>query len=103
MGELAAYLVLDRSALSDNLKPLIREGLITATICEQDRRTRRVRLTEAGYAKLDAGMPLWRIAQRRFDAAFGAEDAARLRDVLQRIVGDDFLAAFEAAGSPEAP
>jgi len=95
MGELAAHLVLDRSALAENLKPLIREGFVEVSVCDRDKRTRRVRLTEAGYAKLTEGMGLWRSAQQRFDAAFGVEEVAEFRQALVRIVGDDFLAAFE--------
>ncbi len=95
MGELAAYLVIDRSALSENLKPLIREGFIEVRPCEQDKRGRRVRLTDAGYDKLVACMPLWRSAQQRFEAAFGPEAAQVLREGLARIADDDFLTAFD--------
>ena len=95
MGELASYLVIDRSALAENLKPLIREGLIDVRPCEQDKRGRRVRLTEAGYDKLTASMPLWTSAQQRFDEAFGAQAAEALREGLTRIADDDFLMAFE--------
>jgi DNA-binding MarR family transcriptional regulator len=97
MGELAAHLVLDRSALSDNLKPLIRDGLVDVRPCEMDKRGRRVRLTEAGYAKLTQAMGLWRTAQRRFDAAFGADEAHLLNLALERIADDGFVAAFEDA------
>jgi DNA-binding MarR family transcriptional regulator len=96
MGELAAYLVIDRSALAENLKPLIRQELVKVTVCEQDKRTRRVRLTDLGYAKLSASMDLWREAHARFDAAFGAEAAERLRADLQRIASGAFLEAFQA-------
>ena len=95
MGELATHLVLDRSALSDNLKPLIREGLVDVRPCEMDKRGRRVSLTEEGYAKLSGAMGLWRTAQRRFDAAFGADEADLLRQALKRIADDGFIAAFE--------
>jgi DNA-binding MarR family transcriptional regulator len=97
MGELAAYLVIDRSALAENLKPLIRQDLVAVSVCEQDKRTRRVRLTDAGYAKLGASMDLWRQAHRRFDAAFGANAAEVLRTGLRRITDDEFVADFQAA------
>jgi DNA-binding MarR family transcriptional regulator len=95
MGELANYLVIDRSALSENLKPLIRQGLIEVKMCEQDKRGRRVRLTDTGYDKLSASMPLWRSAQQRFDEAFGSDAAQALRDGLARIAADEFLVAFD--------
>jgi DNA-binding MarR family transcriptional regulator len=97
LSELAASLVLDRSALSDNLKPMMRDGLVAVRPCEMDKRGRRVSLTGDGYAKLEEAIELWRIAQHRFDAAFGLEAAADLRQALGRISDDSFLAAFDAA------
>src|SRR5215471_15281661 len=42
MGELAATLVLDRTALNHNLKPLERDGLVVITVDRNDRRSRLV-------------------------------------------------------------
>ena len=52
MGELAAALVLDRTALNHNLKPLQRDGLVTITVDRNDRRTKLVQLTKRGEARL---------------------------------------------------
>jgi DNA-binding MarR family transcriptional regulator len=52
----------------------------------EDGRTRSLRLTAKGEARLKAAAPKWREAQKEFEAAFGARDAAGLRDVLQRVV-----------------
>ncbi len=98
MGELAGHLVLDRSALSENLKPLIRDGLIQISTGTLDKRVKRVRLTDAGYAKLKDSMGLWQSAQLDFDAAFGAVEAVQFRQYLARIVSDPFLEQFEHAG-----
>src|SRR5215204_3474262 len=65
MGDLAAALVLDRSALAHNLKPLERDGLVTVMVDETDRRSRRVALTAVGEEKLKASLELWKDAQRR--------------------------------------
>ena len=97
IGELASYLVIDRSALAENLKPLMRQDLVAVSVCEQDKRTRRVRLTDAGYAKLGASMDLWRQAHRRFNAAFGAEAAEDMRAALHRIADDKFLELFQSS------
>src|SRR5882724_1590893 len=40
ISELAAALVLDRTALNHNLKPLERDGLLTITVDRNDRRSR---------------------------------------------------------------
>src|SRR5215813_6978470 len=52
MGELAATLVLDRTALNHNLKPLQRDGLVTITADRNDRRSKLVQLTKRGEARL---------------------------------------------------
>src|SRR5215813_12437053 len=52
MGELAATLVLDRTALNHNLKPLQRDGLVTIAADRNDRRSKLVQLTKRGEARL---------------------------------------------------
>lgn len=95
MGELAAALILDRSALAHNIKPLVRDGLIASATEARDQRVRRVSLTEAGIAKLAETTRLWQSAQERFERAFGVEEARQLRSVLSVIASDSFVAAFE--------
>ncbi len=98
MSELASSLIIDRSALSEAIKPLIREGFVEARVCENDRRNRRVNLTEAGYVKLAEIVPLWKRAQARFELAFGVAEAAHLRVSLARIASDEFLETYEGTG-----
>jgi DNA-binding MarR family transcriptional regulator len=95
MAELAAALVMDRSALGHNLRPLEREGLVTWSEGETDRRRKHVALTTAGKAKLREALKGWKRAQQRFEAVFGAEEAALLRSTLLRIAHDDRLAALD--------
>jgi DNA-binding MarR family transcriptional regulator len=90
MGELAAALVLDRSALAHNLKPLERDGLVAMRPDTSDRRSRRVALTTAGMTKLKSSMPLFVEAQRRFESAFGAGRAEELRRVLVDVAALEF-------------
>ena len=85
MGELADALLLDRSALAHNLKPLLRDDLVAVSVDARDRRGRKVALTATGRDRLEASLPLWEEAQRRFEAAFGAEDALLLRRTLARV------------------
>lgn len=83
---LAEALALDRTTLGHNLRPLERAGLVAVRADAGDGRVRRVRLTEAGRAKREACVPLWRGAQERFDHAFGAARSAALRAELSAIV-----------------
>ncbi len=82
MGELAAALVLDRSALAHNLKPLERDGFVTVRVDPDDKRSRLIQLTRRGEGKLNETMAYWKDAQQRFEDAFGAARAQVLRTTL---------------------
>lgn len=84
--DLADALVLDRSTLGHNLRPLERDGFIRLATDRDDRRTRRLELTASGKAKLESARPLWRAAQLRFEANYGKTDAKDLRTALRRVV-----------------
>src|SRR5258707_12080221 len=94
IGELAEALVMDRGALTHNLKPLERDGLVEITVDPDDRRNRLISLTEAGRAKLRESEPLWKRAQDGFEAAFGVAKSASLRKALEYIVSEAFVVAF---------
>jgi DNA-binding MarR family transcriptional regulator len=94
MGDLAAALVLDRSALAHNLKPLERDGLVAIVTDPKDKRSRLVTLTARGLAKLEESMALWQQAQDRFEAAFGSQPARALRRSLGLISSVEFADAF---------
>src|SRR5271170_7477793 len=79
IGELAEALVMDRGALTHNLKPLERDGLVEVRIDPKHRRNRLVALTRSGRAKLAESEQLWARAQRGFENAFGAARSASLR------------------------
>src|SRR5580700_742719 len=94
IGELAEALVMDRGALTHNLKPLERDGLVAISIDPDDRRNRLVALTAAGRTKLAESEPLWKRAQAGFEAGFGAAKSASLRKALEYLVSEDFVVAF---------
>lgn len=102
MGQLAGTMVMDLSGLGHTLKPLARDGYVSLVPDETDRRARRVRLTDRGQAKLDETLALWRRAQDRFEAAFGAEQADALHGVLAILASPDFREAFAAADTGSA-
>ncbi|WP_019451440.1 MarR family winged helix-turn-helix transcriptional regulator [Cupriavidus sp. BIS7] len=102
MTELAHAMVLDRSALARNIQPLERDGYLIQTRDEADGRSRRVELTATGRAKLTESNRLWRRAQERFEAVYGAERAAALRTALAEIYSDEFAEAFNST-TPQHP
>jgi DNA-binding MarR family transcriptional regulator len=91
MAELANALVMDRSALGHNLRPLNRDGLITFVADENDRRRRHVALTSHGKAKFREAKRLWQTAQRRFLEVFGRTEGMSLRATLLGIANDERL------------
>lgn len=97
VAELAGALVLDRTALTHNLRPLMRDGFIVLAPDRFDKRSRRVQLTAAGEGKLAECRKLWETAQRKFEKAYGKEPALALRIALAEIVSEDFLEKFESA------
>jgi DNA-binding MarR family transcriptional regulator len=94
MSELAYAMVLDRSALAHNFKPLERDGYLVQTRDAADGRSRRVSLTPSGQSKLNEANLLWRKAQSRFEKTYGPDRAQALRLALADIFSDEFAAAF---------
>ena len=92
VGELAEELVMDRSTLGQNLRPLERDHLVRLLTDPKDRRSRLIALTKLGLAKLTEAATYWRMAQERFEAAFGQQAAAELRAVLHAIAYNEALA-----------
>lgn len=86
INALAAELVMDRTTLGRNILPLERDGLIRVKPNAADARSRDLELTGKGANRLRAGRAGWLEAQKRFDAAFGSENAAELRALLKAVV-----------------
>ena len=84
LTELARLAELDRSTVGRNVKVLERMGLVTEVIAADQRET-AVALTEAGRETLRRARPLWQDAQRRVEAAIGAERAETLRVLAQSL------------------
>jgi DNA-binding MarR family transcriptional regulator len=91
MCELATAMVMDRSTLGHNLRPLERDDLLSLRLAMADRRKRHVALTKKGKATLQRARRLWRSAEGRFEKIFGKRHAADLRAVLLNIAGNDEL------------
>src|SRR5262245_13041362 len=69
--ELAALALLDRTALSRNLEPLVAQGYVRI-VQGKDARTREVAITAAGRAAFELALPHWRDAQRVVARKLGA-------------------------------
>jgi DNA-binding MarR family transcriptional regulator len=101
INALAAEMVMDRSTLGRNILPLQRDGLIAVERGSRDRRSKELRLTEAGAARFKAGIRGWTEAQRRFEAAFGTERTTAMRALLHAVAATDLgNEASSAKGGP---
>ena len=87
INELAKSMVMDRTTLGRAVRPLERDKLLTIGAGD-DGRTRRLKLTPAGQARLKAAMVKWREAQKEFELSFGVPEASQLRSVLRRVVAE---------------
>jgi DNA-binding MarR family transcriptional regulator len=98
MRELADALVMDRSALGHNLRPLERDGLIALATSETDRRRQHVVMTPAGKIKMKyrEAKAFWLKAQDHFHRVFGKANAAELRATLFSIAYEERLASVDA-------
>ncbi len=89
INALAEALVMDRTTLGRNILPLLREGLIATATGKADRRSKELRLTKAGGARLKLALKAWRDAQLRFEAALGSKRLAALRSDLRSVAAAD--------------
>ncbi len=70
MTELAEALVVDRTTLTRNLKPLKERGLIES-VAGEDRRERHIAITPKGRQALARATPAWRQAQATIAGRLG--------------------------------
>lgn len=83
--QLGHALVMDRSTIGQNLRPLEREGLLALLTGSEDRRARLVSLTPQGRERLRQAIGHWERAQQAFDRSLGSAAAASLRATLYGI------------------
>lgn len=84
--DLADTLVMDRTTLTRNLKPLEKQRLVES-VSGKDRRTRMVRLTSQGHQLLAEALPLWQEAQTKMVNGLGQETTDQLLQLLSNVVG----------------
>ena len=86
LTKMAEGLVMDRTTLTRNLKPLEKTGLIT-TQKLPDKRTKGYVLTEKGRMAIEKGVPLWKKAQQHVVGQLGEDRYKRLLIELNAVRG----------------
>ncbi len=85
IGEVSNLLVLDRTTLTANLKPLQRRGLVKVKVDAADKRGRRLILTAAGRAVLVAAAPIWKRAHAQTERLLRSSSADDVRASLREL------------------
>jgi len=85
IARLARELVMDRSTLTRNLRPLLSMSMLRLTMPEKGKH-KTVELTEAGREALLRAAPYWELAQSQLVNRFGSEQWDRIMADLSAIV-----------------
>lgn len=85
ISQLADVLVMERTTLTRNLKPLEKQGLITITE-GSDRRTRSVMLTAEGREKINEMTPYWEQAQEIITSGMGNQDMNAMLERISKVI-----------------
>jgi DNA-binding MarR family transcriptional regulator len=85
IGNVADLLAMDRTTLTANLKPLERRGLVSISVDDADKRSRRLALTPAGRALLSAAVPVWRRTHAEIDRLLSESSPDHLRAELRAL------------------
>lgn len=79
ISEVAHDLGTDRTTITANLKPLERRALLAIEADAEDRRVRRLVLTDGGRSLLTQALPLWQKAQAACSQQLSKTDLAAFR------------------------
>jgi DNA-binding MarR family transcriptional regulator len=85
IGQVSALLAMDRTTLNANLKPLKRRGLLSVSVDDADRRSRRLALTADGRALLASAFPIWKRAQAATEVLLGRSRPEAVRADLRKL------------------
>jgi DNA-binding MarR family transcriptional regulator len=83
-GELCDSTMVTSSAVTKRIDRLERAGLVTRTVSEEDARSRRIRLTDAGFDLVDRLMAVHVANEHRLVAGLSERDRSQLAAILRR-------------------
>ena len=82
-GELAGTTMVTSGAVTKRIDRQEEKGYVTRTVSEDDARSRRIRLTEAGHALIDELVPQHLANERRLLAGLTDLERSRLEHLLE--------------------
>jgi DNA-binding MarR family transcriptional regulator len=83
-GELCASTMVTSSAVTKRIDRLERGGLVTRTVSAADARSRRIRLTDAGFELVDRLMAVHIANEHRLVSGLSERDRSQLAAILRR-------------------
>ena len=85
LGAIARALGMDRTTLTQDLKPLERRQLVQSVINPDDARVRCLQLTEKGLERLREGFSAWEDAQSTTHRQISDAEWRQLRSILDKL------------------
>jgi DNA-binding MarR family transcriptional regulator len=82
---LAKFMIMDRSTLTRNLRPLEEEGLVAVGL-EGWRRSRTLEVTEKGRLRLAEALPLWKQTQETLRRKLGDQNWVKIHSDLDQLI-----------------
>jgi DNA-binding MarR family transcriptional regulator len=83
-GELGSTTMVTSSAVTKRIDRLQRAGLVTRSVCAEDARSRRIRLTERGLELIDRLIEQHVANEQRLVAGLTPREQTQLADLLRR-------------------
>src|SRR3954451_1862988 len=83
-SQLGASTMVTSSAVTKRIDRLERAGLVTRTVSQEDARSRRIRLTEAGLELIERLMELHVANEQRLVSGLSERDRSQLAAILRR-------------------
>jgi DNA-binding MarR family transcriptional regulator len=102
VGALARALVMDRTTMTRNIRPLERAGLLRVARSPHDARAKIVLLTAAGERMVEAAFPLWERTTKRIGDTLGQAEVQGLTRRLGKLVAQG-LSVSQARDTPRRP
>ncbi len=90
LTDIADELIMDRTTLTRNLKPLERNALIKSIITI-DKRAKSYALTDKGHAVLNQALPLWEITQNNLVELLGQDRYHNLLGELNKLLSVSWI------------
>jgi DNA-binding MarR family transcriptional regulator len=86
MSRLAQAVVMDRTTLTRNIRPLEHAGLLRVARSPADARTKIVVITHAGERAIEAVFPVWERVVRRLKKTLGEKTLSELLAKLDEVI-----------------